>query len=188
MTASAFNTLGIVLAGGASVRMGRDKAELPWRGGVSLLEHMQTLMRTVCDEVLVSGKADGIHDAQTHGGPVLALQSIVRDPRSQAFDGVLLCAVDTPLLQADDLRLLLASLTSSRAAFFAEHFLPVALRRDGVLQNAVDAIANDEQPSQRSLKRLVFVLQAQELPLAEPQRERFTNLNTPELYQRYLMP
>ena len=43
---------GIVLAGGLSSRMGRDKAALPWRGA-DLLNTILTKLSTVCDELIV---------------------------------------------------------------------------------------------------------------------------------------
>jgi molybdopterin-guanine dinucleotide biosynthesis protein A len=49
--------VGFVVAGGRSLRMGRDKALLEWRGG-TLLDHAIDRLRAVCGEVRVlSGSA-----------------------------------------------------------------------------------------------------------------------------------
>src|SRR5450432_4111174 len=49
--------VGFVVAGGRSLRMGRDKALLEWRGG-TLLDHAIGRLRAVCGEVRVlSGSA-----------------------------------------------------------------------------------------------------------------------------------
>ena len=49
-------TLGVVLAGGASSRMGAPKWQLRLRDGQTLLARACEAMRNVCDEVVVLGK------------------------------------------------------------------------------------------------------------------------------------
>lgn len=44
---------GLILAGGQSRRMGRDKARLPW-GAMTLIEHIIETLRPVVDELIVS--------------------------------------------------------------------------------------------------------------------------------------
>lgn len=46
---------GVVLAGGASTRMGQDKAHLPW-GDRTLVEHIIETLRPVTDEIIVVAK------------------------------------------------------------------------------------------------------------------------------------
>lgn len=48
--------LGVVLAGGASRRMGRDKAVLPWTG-TTLVHRAATVLAQVCGEVVIAGPA-----------------------------------------------------------------------------------------------------------------------------------
>lgn len=51
--------LGVVLAGGASSRMGTDKALILWRGA-SLAEHALRRLRAVCREVVVADRGRGV--------------------------------------------------------------------------------------------------------------------------------
>ena len=101
----------VVLCGGASSRMGRDKASLPF-GPETLLERVIRLVRSVVDEVVLAAGADQIlppglpvvRDAGEGRGPLPALLSA-----SAAVHGdhVFLVACDTPLLQPPLVRLLL---------------------------------------------------------------------------------
>ena len=47
--------LGVVLAGGASRRMGRDKAALPWTGS-TLARRAAGVLEEVCGEVVIAGR------------------------------------------------------------------------------------------------------------------------------------
>lgn len=51
--------LGVILAGGASTRMGRDKAFVEL-GGRALVDHVSEALSLVCREVVVAGRPDGI--------------------------------------------------------------------------------------------------------------------------------
>ncbi len=80
---------GIVLAGGLSTRMGRDKALLPWQGR-TLLEHMRgLLMQAGAREVWVSGNYPafgGVPDRVARCGPLGGLYSVaMRMPDGPAW-------------------------------------------------------------------------------------------------------
>lgn len=49
--------LGVVLAGGASRRLGRDKAALPWTG-MPLAHHAAAVLGEVCREVVIAGPGE----------------------------------------------------------------------------------------------------------------------------------
>jgi molybdopterin-guanine dinucleotide biosynthesis protein A len=96
--------IGVVLAGGQSSRMGRDKAQLVYHGQ-SLLTRMRDLLGEAgADEVWISGKG-GIEDRAAIG----PLGGIIACLEAAPEDAVLLfCPVDMPLLTADTLRVLFA--------------------------------------------------------------------------------
>ncbi|MEX2406220.1 MAG: molybdenum cofactor guanylyltransferase [Actinomycetota bacterium] len=87
---------GIVLAGGRSMRFGRDKLAEPYRG-MPLLHHVVLRLAEVCDEVVVVIAPDAQEPPLPRGAPV----SIVRDaregegPLAGAYTGF--CAVRTEL-------------------------------------------------------------------------------------------
>ncbi|MEM1091418.1 MAG: molybdenum cofactor guanylyltransferase [Pseudomonadota bacterium] len=96
---------GLVLCGGASRRMGQDKALLSL-DGVTLLDRAAGVLGEVCDEVWVSGARDRestwpcIVDVQPGLGPMGGLFSAQRfDPEAAWF----LLAVDMPAVQRSTL-------------------------------------------------------------------------------------
>jgi len=54
------NITGIILAGGSSRRMGKDKALLPLpdNEGVTFVEHLTAMLTTLCSEVLLVARDD----------------------------------------------------------------------------------------------------------------------------------
>ncbi len=105
-----------ILAGGASTRMGRDKAGLPLAGS-TLLVHLATLGADAGLPVLVCGRprpadwagpaATFLVDAAPGEGPLRGLEAAL----AQAEE-VLLLACDLPRLTAADLAWLLAAPTA----------------------------------------------------------------------------
>jgi molybdopterin-guanine dinucleotide biosynthesis protein A len=116
---------GIVLAGGKSSRMGRDKALLEYQGR-PLLHHMMGLLRAAgLSEIFVSGNLPGypcVPDVSPAAGPVGGIISVVRE--KQDYDGYLFIPVDMPLLPAQGLRLLLSQ---DGGAYFIGWPLPLFL-------------------------------------------------------------
>lgn len=90
---------GVILAGGASRRMGRDKAALSWGEG-TLLDHMHTLLlKAGVDHVVILGKpgeAGGVADETPFAGPVPALLAYLRS--AGAGQRHLVVPVDMPYL------------------------------------------------------------------------------------------
>jgi molybdopterin-guanine dinucleotide biosynthesis protein A len=104
--------LGLVLCGGRSERMGRDKALLPW-AGTDLLGHALARLAAVASEVAVlcgptPRYADRgrpvVVDHGDGGGPVAGLEAGLARAGERA---VLLLAVDLPLVPVPLLRMLL---------------------------------------------------------------------------------
>ena len=91
----------LILAGGRSRRMGRDKASLIWRGH-SLLDHARRLAQAAgADPVLISGRKDGLADPLPDLGPAGGVLALVRHWQA-AVDCLparwLLLPVDMPAL------------------------------------------------------------------------------------------
>ena len=93
------HTIAVILSGGRSSRMGRDKAELPL-GGETFLERLTTGLTPLFDRVYVSvdrpGRYPGrreLPDLRPGQGPLAGLEAAFR---STAAEAVFLAAVDLP--------------------------------------------------------------------------------------------
>lgn len=179
-TATDAGWTGVVLAGGRSSRMGRDKAGLLWHGK-PLLHHMADLLREAgASHVAVSGdypEMDGIPDTERGLGPLGGIASVA----AALPDGPLLIVpVDMPAIIAP----LLATLAYSdaRCACYHDHMLPLRLQLDARLRDWLPE-ALRQPPSRRSLRALHAAQDGIFLPLPEHAAMQLDNLNTPEQWQ-----
>lgn len=171
--------IGVVLAGGLSSRMGRDKALLPWRGR-PLIEHQIAVLREAgVDEVRVSGDRpgyDGVADARPQLGPLGGLASI-----AVALDGdaeALVIPVDMPLLHAALLRRLRVERPAARSLAFVGHVMPLRLRLDAASRVTLAAVMAHEDPRRRSLRALQAAVGHEELALGDAEAAQLADCNT----------
>ncbi|MFZ9585671.1 MAG: molybdenum cofactor guanylyltransferase [Pseudohongiellaceae bacterium] len=185
--------LGVVLAGGRSSRMGRDKAELPWQGQ-TLLDHTLALLarlQPVCLRVSGRAHALGIADLHPLSGPPGAVLSVLEWLHARGeLDGraLLLLPVDMPLLQEATLQRLLAAVRPGRAACFRQQVFPCVLPASPALLHHLRALfAEGSTPGgRRSLRALLTFSAVLEVDEAGVDPAEFSNVNTPEDWQRLL--
>lgn len=170
---------GLILAGGRSRRMGRDKALLIWQGR-PLLAHMRDLLRQAgAGDVVISGdypEYDGIRDVEPDRGPMSALAQLL--PR--LADGLwIVVPVDMPRLDADLLGTLAASATACTC--LRDHPLPMALRIDDVTRRTIEVIG-ERGGRACSFRALRDALPSRILE-GERWRDQLNNCNTPEQWR-----
>lgn len=169
----------LILAGGQSSRMGRDKALLSINGQ-SLLEHMQQLaLDSGATEVLVSRNQPGFiadgESAQAQG-PLAGILAALQHCSSAQL---LVLPIDTPLLNPASVQLLLQHANGS-AGYFSNSPLPCVLPVSLALSSLICA---QLRSGQRSVKALLARLNATALPA--PGTE-LLNTNTPADWQHCL--
>ena len=179
----------VVLAGGASRRMGRDKALLQF-DDTTLLARTVVAAQALSDDVLVVGRqalpgdcppVRAIPDLHPGSGPLGGLFSGVQGARS---DRVVCVACDLPFLRAKLLRFLAGALRGYDAV------VPVVDGRPQPLHAVYDRQATLARQAQltkgdRSMSALLERLDVrypgeEELRRFDPELRSFINVNTPE--------
>ena len=180
----------ILLAGGRSTRMGRDKAALLF-GGVPLWKHqLATLRAAGASELFISGRADGpfagcgvpvIEDITPGRGPLAALEAVL--PRITTRLAIVL-AIDLPAMRADFLAMLAETALAKDCSVVPEvdgRFEPLAAAYAPCI---VPLVAECLRGGDRSMQNMLRMGSRRGLVIAHPVRSEdlalFRNLNAPD--------
>ncbi|OQZ91172.1 molybdenum cofactor guanylyltransferase [Mycobacterium alsense] len=177
---------GVILAGGESRRMGRDKATLPGpTGAATLVEYVAGVVAQRCEPVFVVAapgqplpplQARVLRDEARGMGPLPATGRGLRAAAEAGARFAFVCAVDMPLLTAeliDDL-VRLAAKTDAEVVLpwdGRSHYLAAVYRTD--LAERVDALV---AAGERKMSALIDASDAQQIVL--PDSRALTNVNT----------
>lgn len=180
----------MVLAGGASTRMGRDKATLPWKGGTFLSEIVDAL-RAACAEVFVVAAPDQrlpvipatvVRDSVAHQGPLHGLITGLEAAQRAGHHWVFVCATDMPLVDARLVEILTRESGSE----------DVVLAHDGTRMQPLAALysvaALDKaraymKTGRRSMYGLINALESRVVEMSDHLGE-LININTPEEFEK----
>jgi len=162
----------IILTGGASRRMGADKAALEW-DGQRAIDRVAALARAAgAARVLTAGSDHGLEhvdDPEPGSGPVGGVLAGARALAAHGLTRALVLAVDAPTVTAEDLAPLLAA--AQLGAFYDGLPVPMVL-----MLAALPADAEPRWP----LRRLVERAGLMALACDEALRLRLRGANTPE--------
>lgn len=177
---------GVVLAGGESRRMGRDKATLPGPGGAAtLLEYVAGVLAQRCEPVFVMAapgqplpavQAQVIRDEVRGQGPLPATGRGLRAAAEAGARYAFVCAVDMPLLSAELIDDLVQLATETNAEIVLpwdgrSHYLAAVYRTD-----LAERIGGLVAGGARSMRALIDASDAQQLVL--PESRFLANVNT----------
>lgn len=189
-------TSGIILAGGSSSRMGKNKALLPLPGNqaVTFVEHLVSLLKEFCSETLIVAR-DQDHardyvfadvrvtiDETPDIGPLMGLYCGLRTIQTTH---ALIVAVDLPFVQRSLLSFLLSEpLPADTLLVPLIHNIPqvlLALYPRSILPIVKEQLLQGRRDLRCLLKiaPVQFVEEAQLLQI-DPQLQSFMNINTPE--------
>ncbi|HEX7927273.1 MAG TPA: molybdenum cofactor guanylyltransferase [bacterium] len=197
-------TGGLILCGGKSSRMGKDKARLPF-GDVTLLDLALRHIAEVADEIVVSVPADGdppqptvlppippnwVRDDAAYRGPLFGLLHGFRALAPVAAR-IVVMPVDMPFLSGVWLRRLLDGLTDHPACAFRWEGYTNALTaayRANLLPRLEQLVAEGKQRPLALLEGLdVPILEVEQLWRASDGPSPMMDTDTPDDYERALV-
>ena len=191
---------GVVLAAGASSRMGRDKALLPWRDGTFLSAAIRAL-QPVTELVLVVAGANApmlepIANAyaafmainpEPQRGQFSSLQTGLQEVLNRGRDAAIVTLVDRPAAELETVEQIKAAFLASQEHIWAvvpeyggKHGHPIVIGREMIeafLRAPVGSNARDVEHAQKGHIRY--------LPLNDPLIA--ANIDTPEDFERIRM-
>jgi molybdenum cofactor guanylyltransferase len=184
----------VVLAGGASRRMGRDKASLPYDGS-TFLERTVSIVSPRCSPVFVlaalgqplpSVNAKVLRDQVRGEGPLLATGRGLRAAAEAGLELAFVCAVDMPRLDAGLIDELAAPAVRLGADVVLpwdgrDHYLAGIYRTS--LADRVDALV---AAGERSMRALVDRVDTQRIVM--PEQPALTNVNTADEFTAVVPP
>jgi molybdopterin-guanine dinucleotide biosynthesis protein A len=182
---------GLLLTGGSSRRMGRDKAELVV-AGERLADHAARELTGVCEPALEIGpgrsELEAVDDDEPRAGPLVALVTGARALRARGYEGaVLLLAVDLPFADQRLLELLVRHPA-------AETVVPMAggVRQSCCARYAPAALATAAElveQGERAMHALISAVPVLEVAEAEwravAPADALADLDTPEDLARH---
>lgn len=176
----------VLLAGGQSSRMGRDKATLRWEGRLLWEHQLATLGGLQPAELFVSGPPGTfqgvtvVPDEQPRLGPLGGLVASLRHAHSP---WLLVLAVDLPLISGELLQGLLRCAQECEAGVIpktARGFEPLAaVYPKNALADAEAALIGSRRSLQPFVEGLIASGSAVPFPVAKGDEWQFTNPNTP---------
>jgi len=183
---------GFVLAGGASRRMGHDKAQIPWGAG-TLLTHAIERINRVADDVYIVGSVEAdnlsvvlLADTKSGIGPLAGIHTALSHSTS---DWNLILAVDLPLL-ATEMLMWLAHLEAHTEVAIVprvqSRLQPLsALYHRDLLPDVERALEKRQSSIHRLLERVnTRIIEEDQLIANGFSPEMFLNVNTPEDLER----
>jgi molybdopterin-guanine dinucleotide biosynthesis protein A len=190
---------GIILAGGRSSRMGKNKGLLPvpGRAALTLLEHLALLLSDLCQEVLLVTR-DAASGDEYFALPSLTKCRLVYDqvpdqgPLMGLASGLQACTLSHALVLAVDMPFVEMALLSWLAAFplTDEMLVPrvqgtpqvLLARYPRALLPTIEAALAAGRRDLRALLRVtpVHFLEEPLLRVVDPELRSFVNVNTPE--------
>ena len=179
----------VLLAGGRSTRMGRDKAALEIEGEPLWSRQLAILRATGSSELFISGRPDGpyaesgvpiIEDLTPDTGPLAALEAVL--PRI-ANPHVIVLAIDLPAMRADFLAALVQTPLAKDCSVVPEingRFEPLAaVYAPSLLPLVIECLHGRDHSMQNLLRKANQSGLVIAHPVRAEERSFFKNLNSP---------
>lgn len=181
----------VILAGGKSSRMGKDKALLPFAQYSSLCEYQYNKLQELFSKVYISTKEDKFNfikekqelffDTSEISSPMVALSAILENIKTQKF---FLITVDTPLVSLKTMQELIdTQRKSNKKVTIAKDISGKVHNLCGVFNTDIKDIVKESL--EKDIHKISYLLEkAGYETILFDTTDEFLNLNTQEEYKK----
>jgi molybdenum cofactor guanylyltransferase len=182
------NISAVLLAGGQSRRMGKEKATLLFRGKPLWQTQLELLQKLEPTEIFVSGRTDPVWrtadvqfvaDDPPSRGPLSGLAASLAKMRTRHLIAL---AIDMPFMTEKYLRFLCSQI-EPRCGVIAkieDRFEPLAaIYPEEALANVQSALSGEDYSLQTVAEGLAAAGKLEVIPVTLPERKLFLNVNEP---------
>jgi molybdenum cofactor guanylyltransferase len=179
--------LGVILSGGASRRMGVDKATVQM-ASLTLWQHVAARLAPQVGELLISisnsqnAKAFApfacVADAQADSGPLAGMLSVLASPQAQPYEWLVFSSCDTPLQPRDWVAKLQHASAGKPGIYYMQHQAQGHYLHSLWHRSIMAPLHDFLQTGERAVKAFYLQNQAQAISYSAPE-DPFMNINTP---------
>lgn len=178
----------VLLAGGQSSRMGRNKILLKIDNQTLLDRAFNLLQSSGSDRIFISGEIkayDCVPDILPHCGPLGGIYSIldlIKKENGLDDSPLLIIPVDMPILNVDALARLVVHSVNEDCVHYENEIFPCVLKASESLYDHLSDIFSEstELGGKRSMKGLIKHLKARAISVNDLPDDVFMNVNRPE--------
>ena len=175
---------GLVLAGGKSRRMGRDKALLELKSTTLLNRTKVILQGSGCQRILISSNEiqGAIKDRFEGYGPVAGIEAVMKRLLTTGTKGTLvILPVDMALITPASIQRLIAANDNESLIRFDGHQFPLLLPVNRQTHQKLESELNNTNVDQgMSIKAMCRLFKSSKIPPDEIADTEFFNCNSPE--------
>lgn len=176
--------IGVILVGGKSSRMGRDKASLMLNDS-RLVDHVAKIITlSGINNVITSGKIkgyEGLPDLVPNKGPVGGICSSLIYCYENLFTSAIIIPVDMPRISVDLMKVLLTHSSNAAVAYFENNPLPFTIKVDQLTASyCAKTNINLSDGGELSVKSFLKNFAVSEIKVPKNLIKDLTNTNTPK--------
>lgn len=182
------DVVGVVLIGGKSSRMGKDKASLMFNS-LRLVDHIAKILtssgvRKIINSGIIEGY-ESVPDLVKNKGPVSGICSSIIHCQKNHFTTAIIIPVDMPLISSEVINFMIESLGDSEFTHFEEKPLPLVVRiSDSIANFCVKTNQNLSSGKEMSVKYFLRNFTTLAIPVPQNLVKNLINTNTPEEWER----
>ncbi|MDO4458785.1 MAG: molybdenum cofactor guanylyltransferase [Clostridia bacterium] len=176
-------TSGLILAGGYSSRMGKNKAELPIKDSTFICHMVEKFRKIEIEDIIISGYElkgfTSVNDIYPHRGPMSGIHAGLNASKN---DAVLVLAVDTPLVPESLLEELIIHHEKNKADITIVRHKGINEPLIGIYSKALLPLCEEILQGERTSMKELMKSSTVDFLDYEGDENLLMNFNTPEEY------